>query len=109
MLFEELKHLSKQYGASFYIIGNKINAIPLRNIRSRLGSDTLRHSISKMSGRGEIQSKVSRSSLISCLTIDRNMVSLKNLTLYDGDGRVSLNSFGIITFFTKIKINKRTY
>ena len=60
-----------------------------------------------MSGRGEIQSKPSSSSLILYLVSGGGIDSFKCLTLYNGDGKVSLNSFGIITSFTK-KLNKKS-
>lgn len=59
-----------------------------------------------MSGRGEIHSKPSSSYLTLHLVNGRGIDSFKCLTLYNDDGKVSLNSFGTITFFTK-KLNKK--
>ena len=66
---------------------------------------SLEDSISIISGRGEIQSKLSTSSTISSPINDSVNSTFNCFTLYDGDGRVSLNFFGINISFTKRKRN----
>ena len=73
------------------------------------GSLLIECTISRISGRGEIQSKLSTSSAIS-IPVDRISVCNFNcLTLYDGDGKDSLKFLGITISFTKKKIQLQIY
>ena len=94
-------HNIQQVSSFFLFYKFRMNfCYTLKDMVSFLGSLRTEYAIGRIFGRGEIQSKLSTSSVISSPICGSDILTFNCQTLYDEDGRPSLNLFGITISFT---------